>query len=63
MPTYICKDKTVSVSGSGPNGEAIGPISFKTGSYSTKDENEAWVLDHLALDATSKVSFDESKEA
>jgi hypothetical protein len=62
MPKYRSKDKTVEVSGSGPNGEAIGPISFKTGVYTTTDENEAWVLDHLALDESSPVAFDEKEE-
>lgn len=62
MPTYKSKDKTVTVSGSGPKGEAVGPISFKSGSYTTKDEAEAHVLDNLALDAGSPVSFDQKEE-
>lgn len=62
MPTYKSKDKTVKVSGAGLKGEAVGPIDFKTGSYTTKNENEAHVLDALALLDSSPISFDQ-KEA
>jgi hypothetical protein len=62
VPTYKSKDKTVQVSGSGPKGEAVGPISFKTGSYTTKDEAEAYVLDALALLDDSPVAFDQKEE-
>ena len=61
MPTYKSKDKTVQVSGAGPKGQAIGPISFKTGSYTTKDEAEAYVLDALALLESSPVSFEQKE--
>ena len=62
MPTYKSKDKTVRISGAGPKGEAVGPIDFKTGSYTTKDEAEAYVLDALALLADSPVSFDQKED-
>ncbi len=62
MPTYKSKDKTVQVSGAGPKGEAVGPISFKTGSYTTKDEMEAGVLDALALLPDSPIGFDPKEE-
>lgn len=62
MPTYKCKDKTTQVSGAGPNGEAVGPIAFKSGSYTTTDDLEAFVLDALALDGASPVSFDQKEE-
>ena len=62
MPTYKSRDKSVLVSGTGPKGEAIGPISFKTGSYTTKDEAEASVLDALALLESSPVSFDQKEK-
>ena len=62
MPTYKSKDKTVQVSGTCPKGEAIGPISFKTGSYTTKDEAEAEVLDALALLESSPVSFEQKEK-
>lgn len=62
MPTYKSRDKTVQVSGAGSKGEAVGPISFKTGSYSTKDENEALVLDALALLDASPISFDQKED-
>jgi hypothetical protein len=61
VPTYTCKDKTAVVSGAGPKGEAIGPISFKSGSYTTKDEAEAYMLDHLALDGLSIIQFDQEE--
>lgn len=47
---FTCTDKTLQVSGSGPNGEAVGPISFKSGSYTTEDPNELHVLLMLAPD-------------
>jgi len=62
VPTYKSKDKTVKVTGAGPKGEAVGPIDFKTGSYTTKNENEVYVLDALALLDTSPIAFDQ-KEA
>jgi len=62
MPTYLSKDKSVQVSGSGPNGEAVGPIVFKTGSYKTEDALEVGVLDELALLDDSPVSFEQKEE-
>jgi hypothetical protein len=62
MPKYRSKDKTAEVSGAGPNGEAIGPISFKTGVYTTDDEHEAFVLDPVALDESTPISFDQKEE-
>jgi hypothetical protein len=62
VPTYKSKDKTVQVSGSGPKGEAVGPISFESGSYTTKDDNEVLVLDALALLDSSPVAFDQKEE-
>jgi hypothetical protein len=62
MPKYRSKDKTVEISGAGPNGEAIGPISFKSGTYSTDDELEAFVLDPVAIDETTPISFDQKEE-
>lgn len=62
MPTYRTRDKSVQISGTGPKGEAVGPISFKNGSYTTKDAAEAGVLDALALLPDSPISFDQSEE-
>lgn len=62
MPKYKSTDKTVEVSGVGPNGDVVGPISFKTGTYATKNEDEAHVLDALALIEDSPVSFDQGEE-
>ena len=56
---YLCKDKTAIVSGTGPKGEAVGPITFEKGYYSTKDDAEIGVLDALALLPDSPVSFDQ----
>jgi hypothetical protein len=57
MPSYRSKDKSVLISGTGPKGEAVGPITFKNGTYSTKDEVECGVLDELALLPDSPISF------
>jgi len=62
MPKYLSTDKTAEISGAGPNGEAVGPISFKSGSYSTTKEEEAHVLDAVAEDPTTVISFDQKEE-
>lgn len=62
MPRYLAKDKTVIVSGTGSKGQAVGPITFEKGSYTTKDEAECAVLDALALLPDSPVSFDQKED-
>lgn len=61
MPKYLSKDRSVIVSGSGPGGVAV-EVSFEKGSYTTKDEAEAFVLDALALLPDSPVSFDQKED-
>jgi hypothetical protein len=61
MPKYLSKDKTVRVSGAGPQGQAV-EVSFEKGSYTTKDEAEVSVLDALALLPDSPVSFDQKED-
>lgn len=62
MPKYLSKDKSVLISGTGPKGEAVGPISFKDGSYTTKDEAECATLDALALLPDSPISFEQKEK-
>lgn len=50
--------KDVAVSGANRKGEVIGPISFKTGSYSTTDPDEIALLDELATDPNNPIGFD-----
>lgn len=61
---YKTRDKTVEVGGSNRYGEAIGPISFKTGSYTTTDPDEIAFLDELATAKGHPIGFDpkEAKE-
>ena len=61
---YKTKDKTVEVSGATRSGETVGPISFKTGSYTTTDPDEIALLDGLATDPANPIGFDpkEAKE-
>jgi len=61
---YKTRDKTVEVGGSTRYGETIGPISFKTGSYSTTDPDEIAFLDELATSKDNPIGFDpkEAKE-
>jgi len=61
---YKSRDKTLEVSGANRYGEVIGPISFKTGSYSTTDPDEISLLDELATTKDNPIGFDptEAKE-
>ena len=59
---YKARDKTVLVSGTNLKGEAVGPISFKTGSYTTTDDDEIALLDACATDPDNPIGFD-PKEA
>ena len=54
--------KDVLVSGTNPKGEAVGPISFKTGSYSTTDDDEIALLDTCATDPDNPIGFDPKEE-
>ena len=54
--------KDVLVSGTNSKGEAVGPISFKTGSYATTDDDEIALLDTCATDPNNPIGFD-PKEA
>jgi hypothetical protein len=49
--------KDVEVEGPNAKGEVIGPISFKTGSYSTTDPDEITLLDALATDPNNPIGF------
>lgn len=55
---YKSRNKTVEVEGPNAKGEVIGPISFKTGSYSTTDPDEIALLDTLATDPANPIGFD-----
>ena len=55
---YKTRDKTVEVSGATRNGEVVGPVSFKTGSYSTTDPDEIALLDELATTKDNPIGFD-----
>ncbi len=60
---YASKDKTVEVSGGTRQGKVLGPISFKSGSYSTTNADEIELLDALATDPANPIGFDpETKE-
>ena len=50
--------KDVAVSGGNARGEVIGPIEFKSGSYSTTDPDEIALLDALATDPGNPIGFD-----
>ena len=50
--------KDVEVSGANARGEVVGPISFKTGSYTTTDPDEIALLDELATDKDNPIGFD-----
>ena len=50
--------KDVEVSGTNPRGETIGPISFKTGHYATRKQDEIALLDELATDPNNPIGFD-----
>jgi hypothetical protein len=56
VPTYKAK-KDVVVAGCNGKGETVGPISFKSGSYSTTDEEEVALLDECATDASNPIGF------
>ena len=53
--------KDVEVSGANSKGDVVGPISFKTGSYSTTDKDEIALLDALATD-DGPIGFDPKEE-
>ena len=57
--------KDVQVGGNNSKGDQVGPISFKTGSYSTTDDDEIALLDACATDPANPIGFDpkEAKEA
>jgi hypothetical protein len=55
---YSTKDKTVEIEGPNNRGEVIGPISFKTGSYTTTKPDEIALLDALATDPDNPIGFD-----
>jgi hypothetical protein len=55
---YKSRNKTVEVEGPNAKGEVVGPISFKTGSYSTTDPDEIAFLDTLATDPANPIGFD-----
>lgn len=55
---YKTRDKTVEVSGVNRYGEVLGPISFKTGSYTTTDPDEIAFLDELATAKGHPIGFD-----
>ena len=55
---YKSRNKTFEVEGLNAKGEVIGPISFKTGSYSTTDPDEIALLDILATDPANPIGFD-----
>jgi hypothetical protein len=59
---YASKDKTVEVSGGTRDGKAIGPISFKSGSYTTSKADEIELLDALATDPDNPIGFDPKEE-
>ena len=59
---YATKDKTVEVSGGNSNGEVLGPISFKSGSYTTNKPDEIALLDGLATDPDNPIGFDPKEE-
>ena len=50
--------KDVEVSGANGKGDVVGPISFKTGSYSTRKPDEIALLDELATDPNNPIGFD-----
>ena len=54
--------KDVLVSGTNARGEEVGPISFKTGSYSTTDDDEIALLDACATDPVNPIGFDPKGE-
>jgi len=59
---YASKDKTVEVSGGNSKGEVLGPISFKSGSYTTSNDDEIALLDALATDPDNPIGFDPKEE-
>ena len=50
--------KDLEVAGANGRGEVVGPISFKTGSYSTKKPDEIALLDACAEDPDNPIGFD-----
>jgi hypothetical protein len=50
--------KDVEVGGNNAKGEVVGPISFKTGSYETKKDDEIALLDAVATDPDNPIGFD-----
>ena len=59
---YASKDKTVEISGANAKGEVLGPISFKSGSYTTSNPDEITLLDGLATDPDNPIGFDPKEE-
>jgi len=59
---YKAKDKTVQVGGNNSKGEVVGPISFKTGSYTTTDDDEIALLDTCATDPDNPIGFDPKED-
>ena len=50
--------KDVQVAGNNGKGEVVGPISFKSGSYTTTDDDEIALLDACATDPDNPIGFD-----
>ena len=59
---YKSRDKTVEIEGPNRLGEVLGPISFKSGSYSTSDPDEIALLDELATDPANPIGFDPKED-
>jgi hypothetical protein len=59
---YKSKDKTVEIQSTNAKGETVGPVSFKTGRYSTTDEDEITMLDACATDPDNPIGFDPKEE-
>ena len=59
---YKAKDKTVQVGGNNAKGAVVGPISFKTGSYTTTDDDEIALLDTCATDPDNPIGFDPKED-
>jgi hypothetical protein len=59
---YKAKNKNVRVGGNNAQGEVVGPISFKNGTYTTTDDDEIALLDACATDPDNPIGFD-PKEA
>lgn len=50
--------QAVTISGTNSKGEAVGPIQFKNGVYTTTDDDEIALLDTCATDPDNPIGFD-----